>query len=459
MTQDHFLRQVLLSLTLVLALAGLSRAMTLPEAVEYAMENNRDLLMLRQSVTERQGMVLEARAEALPVVNLNGSAFRVRDPGFLNSTFGQELLKGGGIDNGEGPPIPLAAIMPKPQTFYDLAMTVNQPLFTWGKVTSAIKLARLGTREIDLRVEALRRDIAYQVTGAYYDLLLAEDAVAMYDKSLETQRRYLRQTRDYFEVGDATRLDVLRAESQLASTEPDLVQARNERDQARKRLNFLLGRPLDEPVEAGQTSVLEDYQPPALDSVITTAIAERPDLKQLDIQVRMYEETIDVREADFRPSVDLAGSFGYSTIRTDNIFDRNFESWRIAVQFTVPIFDGFRNRGVVMQTQALKDQKQIEADKLAEQIVLDARQSRDATATAVQVYQARKVSLESAEEEERVTSDQHEQGLVTLFELLESNRRTIEARNDYLRARYDMMLQIAALKRVMGTPVSRLFEL
>ena len=45
--------------------------------------------------------------------------------------------------------------------------------------------------------------------------------------ALEVQERYLKQTRDYFDVGDATRLDVLRAEAALASTRPDLLQARN----------------------------------------------------------------------------------------------------------------------------------------------------------------------------------------------------------------------------------------
>ncbi|HLA40680.1 MAG TPA: TolC family protein, partial [Candidatus Glassbacteria bacterium] len=60
-------------------------------------------------------------------------------------------------------------------------------------------------------------------------------------------------------------------------------------------------------------------------------------------------------------------------------------------------------------------------------------------------------------EEERVTGDQHEQGLITLFELLEANRRALEARVDYLRSRYDLLRRIANLKLVMGLPVEELF--
>ena len=74
-------------------------------------------------------------------------------------------------------------------------------------MSNAIKLANLGISEVDLLLETTRQEVAYQVTGAYYDLLQAEETVAVYEKSIEVQQRYLTQTKDFMEVGDATRLD------------------------------------------------------------------------------------------------------------------------------------------------------------------------------------------------------------------------------------------------------------
>ncbi|MBN2289425.1 MAG: TolC family protein [Candidatus Glassbacteria bacterium] len=447
---------ILLAVLAAAAFPPAAGAMTLDEAVAYAMDHNRDILSVREQITQRKGQVTEARADAFPEVNLALSGYRVRDPGFLNSTFGQSLLKGGGTGEDDFP-IPIEAIMPKPQTFYVSTLNLHQPLFTWGKVSNAVKLANLGIDEVDLQLETTRQDVAFQVTGAYYDVLLAGEKVTVYEKSIEVQQRYLKQTRDYLEVGDATRLDLLRAESQLAATEPGLLQARHNLVQARKNLNFLLGRPLDTELSAVPVDDPANLSAPGLDSVAGQALAARPDLRRLDVQTEMYGKTINVFKADYRPRVDLNASYGFSTIDTRNQLDRDYEAWRVAVEVSVPVFDGFRNRGIVRQYKSQQVQKEIETAALSERIRLEARQAIDAFISAVEVFKARQVALSSAEEQERVTADMYEQGLATSYELLDSNQKTIQARTDYLDSRYNLLLQRAALKKVMGTPVEKLF--
>jgi outer membrane protein len=448
------LRPVLFMLFLCLPLPA-ARAMTVAEAVDYAMQHNRDILTMQEQVSERKSLVLQARSEALPQVNFAASSYRMRDPGFLNSTFGQQILRGG--TGSESFPIPIEAILPRPQTFYDMNMSFSQPVYTWGKVSNAIQLAHLGISDIGLRLENARQGVAFQVTGSYYNVLLAEETIAMYEKSLEVRRRYLKQTQDFFDVGDATRLDMLRAEAALAASEPGLLEARHSLVQARKRLNFQLGRSLDEELATSALDLDENFKVPALDSVITVAISQRPDLKQLKTQVDMLDKTVNVFKADYRPQVNLTGHFGFSTIDTRDLGDPNYESWRVALEVKVPIFDGFRNRGIVRQYRSQQTQKEIESQTLGEQIRLESLETIDACASALEVYQAQKIALQSAEEEERVTSDNYEQGLVTLYELLDSNRRAVEARKNYISARYNLLQQIAALKRVMGVPVESLF--
>ena len=444
-----------LPLILLLLFCSPARPMTIKEAVSYAMEHNRDILTVREQITERKGQVLEARSDALPQLNLNMNSYRVRDPGFLNSTFGQQILHGGGGSSDF--PIPIEAILPRPQTFYELVMNVSQPIFTWGKVSNAVSLAKLGIQDVNLSLESARQNVAYQVSSAYYDVLVAVETIAMYEKALETQKRYLQQTRDFLEVGDGTRLDILRAQSQLATTEPELLMARHSLVQAEKTLNFLLGRPLEEPLSTSPVEAVEDFEAPPLDSVVQVAVLNRPDLRQLNVEVDMYDKTVNVFKADFRPRMDLNGHYGFSTIRTGDIFDRNFESWRVSLVLSVPVFDGFKNRGVVMQYRSQKNRKEIESQKLAEQIRLQALQTLDACTSAAEVYRGREISLESSEEEERVTADQFDQGLVTLYELLDSNRRALLARSRSIDGRYGLLRQIADLKRAMGIPVDELF--
>ncbi len=451
----HSVRAVAVLLAVALLNYSDVAAMTLPEALQYAMEHNRNILAARQDIVEREGQVIEARASAFPQLDLMMQGYRVRDPGFLNSTFGQELLKGGGGANDFG--IPLEAILPKPQTFYEMTLNFSQPLFTWGKVSNAMKVARLGRREMDLALKDVRRQVAFEVTSAYYDTQLAGESIEIYKQAIKTQQRYLKQTRDFFEVGDGTRLAVLRAESQLARTQPDLLAAENQLVQSRKQLNFLLGRNLDADFLAVEIDSQDEFNVPQLDSVSAAAANLRPDLKAMDTSVQFFDKTINVFKADFRPRADLRGYYGYSTIKTDDLLDRNFESWRVALEISVPIFDGLRNRGVIKQYTALRDRRRIERNQLDETIRLEARQAIDAVHNSRQIYDARIRGLASSEEEERVARDQFEQSLITMYELMDSNRRAIEARTGMLGARFNFLRKIAELKKVMGIPVSKLF--
>ncbi len=448
-------KAVALLLAAALLNSGGLSAMTIREALEFAMEHNRDILAASQDIVERDGQVIEARADAFPQLNLALQGYRLRDPGLLNSTFGQELLKGGGgeIDMG----FPIEALMPKPQTYYEMVLNFSQPLFTWGKVSNAMKVARLGRREMDLALQDTRRRVAYEVTSAYYDVLLAEESIEIYRQAIETQQRYLKQTRDFFDVGDGTRLEVLRAESQLARTRPDLLAADNELVQSRKRLNFVLGRQLDARLSTVAIDSPGDFSVPTLDSVSAAAISLRPDLKAMDVSVRFYDKTINVFKADFRPRADLRGYYGFSTINTADLLDRNFESWRVALEISIPVFDGLRNRGVVKQYTARRDRRRIERNRLDESIRLETRQVVDAVQSSREIYEARIRELASSEEEERVARDQFEQNMLTMYELMDSNRRTIEARTGMLAARYEYLRRIAELKKVVGVAVQDLF--
>jgi len=66
--------------------------------------------------------------------------------------------------------------------------------------------------------------------------------------------------------------------------------------------------------------------------------------------------------------------------------------------------------------------------------------------------------MATAEEAERVTAETYEQDLATSYELLDSNQKAIQARTEFLKARYNLLLQIAALKKILGTPVDELFS-
>jgi hypothetical protein len=107
-------------------------ALTLEEAVALALERNQQVLIARTQSDVLRGRYREVRAQALPSLTFNSSALRWRDPSFLNSSSFDKI-----------PADFRNALQVTPANLLDYNVSVSQPLYTSGKVGTALKLASL----------------------------------------------------------------------------------------------------------------------------------------------------------------------------------------------------------------------------------------------------------------------------------------------------------------------------
>lgn len=136
-------------------------ALTLEEAVALAVERNQQVLIARAQADILKGRYREVRAQALPMINLNGSALRWRDPSFLNSSSFDKI-----------PAEFRNALQVTPANLFDYNINVSQPLYTSGKVGTALKLASLETEGVGVDRARVEQDIRLRVIRAFYDLIL-----------------------------------------------------------------------------------------------------------------------------------------------------------------------------------------------------------------------------------------------------------------------------------------------
>src|SRR5690606_13566551 len=110
--------------------------------------------------------------------------------------------------------------------------------------------------------ELALQDLMLQVEQAYYDVLKADLALDLAERTLAQSRGQLESTRARFEQGMLSHVDVLAAEMQVANAEVELNRARATVATSRMAFNRLLGRDLDAPV-----TLVDDlaYEPLELD--------------------------------------------------------------------------------------------------------------------------------------------------------------------------------------------------
>src|SRR5207248_2923609 len=153
----------LVFLSVVCLYAEEEPALTLEEAARLAMERHPDVGKARAQADALKGKIREVRSQALPEVKIVSNAMRWRDPSLLNAS---------GLDKF---PVELrSALVPSAVNIFDYAVTVKQPLFTQGKVGTALRLASIEAEGSLSEIDRARQDVALNAVKAFYDLLWAE---------------------------------------------------------------------------------------------------------------------------------------------------------------------------------------------------------------------------------------------------------------------------------------------
>ena len=146
----------------------------------------------------------------------------MRDPSLLNAS---------GLD--KFPAELRNALIPSPVDLFDYSISLKQPLYTAGKVGTALRLASIEAEGSQLDIDRARQNLAVEVVRAFQALLWAERYEKLVVETQEQKTRHAEMARLRFRNGVATEVDVLRSEVAVANGRPDLVRARNAIRQAR----------------------------------------------------------------------------------------------------------------------------------------------------------------------------------------------------------------------------------
>ena len=127
------------------------------------MDRHQDVGKARAAADALSGKVREVRAQALPEVHLVSNALRWRDPAFLNAA---------GLD--KFPPELLSALTPFAVNLFDYSVTVKQPLYTQGKIGTALRLASIEAESALTEIDRARQDVAIAAVRAFYAMYWTE---------------------------------------------------------------------------------------------------------------------------------------------------------------------------------------------------------------------------------------------------------------------------------------------
>jgi outer membrane protein TolC len=335
----------------------------------------------------------------------------------------------------------------RPQWTWSVGVTLAQPIGALWTIHEANVLAKLGIDVAEIKRKAARRDVAFQVTEAYYRLLQAKRMAEVAEKSVEQVTAQVKRAHTFFDQGAVARNDVLRAELGLAAAQQRLIQAKGGVTLARGRLATVMGRspesdidPVDVPGEPGVEA------PSPAGRAEQVAVEQRLELKEIAAHIDQATAGVRMSKSKLLPQVNAVGNY---TRQTASLLGLP-KSWFIGATASWDIWEGGSTYYGIDESKAQLAQA-LEARRKAEDMIrLDVRSAHVGVTTAAEALEVSHRAVEQAEENFRIEQKRYEGTSNTSFDVLDAETQLTTARGQHQAAIYDYFIAKSNLARATG---------
>jgi len=410
--------------------------LTLEDSIRLALSQNPNYLAAEEKVETARAQVREAAASFFPSLNAQGlqtldeKLFVLEFPSFIP---GQ-------------PPQRFSIDFTKD---YQFSLSLSLPIFTSGRLTSGFKQAKYNHLSTEEGVRQSKQMTVFNTKQAFYSCLLAKDFVKVAEEAVEVAEKHYKNVKSLYEVGMASKFDLLRSEVQVANLKPQLIRARNSLKIAELALKTLLGLDLSQPVEIKGELAYEPFEPD-LEESISKALFNRPEVSQVRYQREMAGEMLKMARASNLPTIALAGTYNFWADNL-NFKKDNWQSYyTVNLGFSIPIFNGFATSARVAQSKAMIKEIELADKGLQDMIRFEVRQALLKLNEAHESLLSQEKNVEQAQESLRIAELNFSEGMATTLDVSSAQAALSQAKTNYSQALYDYVISRAQLEKAMG---------
>jgi outer membrane protein TolC len=289
----------------------------------------------------------------------------------------------------------------------------------------------------------------FNVKKAFYGVLLARTFVEVSEEAAGLAGKHLKNVKAMFDVGMASKFELLRSEVQASNLKPPLIRARNGLRAAELALKTLLGLDLRQTVEfKGELSFRELEVDAGASSA--QALANRPELEQLRFQRMIADEMLRTAKASSLPTLALGAQYNLWS-NTFAFTGGHWESYySVNLVLSVPIFNGFVNAAKVGETKAVLKQLDYSQKGLAGRVKFEVEQAVLNLGQARETLLSQEKNVEEAREAVRIAELNFAEGIATTLDVSSAQVALTQAKTNYSQALYDYALAAAELEKAVG---------
>jgi len=428
-------------LLMLLLSAGGAEPLKLDQALakKLLFENNREILLASQTVSEAEGKLMEASAGYLPKLSLSGSY------NYLSKIPVIEMSL----------PVGLTTINKTIQTGagdnWLFKASLNQTLFDWGRMFLAPEVSGKALEAAKLEMEEVKTRSLLALNQAFYSVLLSKKVFETNQELLKLSEENAKQAASRLQAGTGSSFDLLRAKVRVSNVKPLVSKSRNNCELAEQNLKNLLGLPLSRELKIeGELKGGADLDFKALkfEAALQQALAERAELKKVKIKREILQKALALTATADKPLLTGTLSYNYQNPYFSQL--AWVDNWNAGLFLSVPLFDGFSTAGKLKQAEAAVRASEIVIIQAENFIELEVKQAVLNMNEAGERILSQGESVKQAEEYYKIAETSYNSGVTTNYDVMDAHQSLLTAKTAYLQALYDLTVAKAAYLKAVG---------
>ncbi|MFA5058691.1 MAG: efflux transporter outer membrane subunit, partial [Opitutaceae bacterium] len=308
--------------------------------------------------------------------------------------------------------------------------------------------------ELYLATEEAQRAVVIsliqQVANTYLRERELDERVDIAQQTLATREESYRITKRRYEMGTASKLDAVEAETLLNQARADLPVLQRQRDQTRNVLTLLVGIPLVDSGTQPLSQIESGFVREISAGLPSDLLLNRPDILAAEHRLKAANANIGAARAAFFPRIVLTGGVGTASAELSGLFGAGSGFWSFAPSLTLPIFEGGRNLANLDVSEARRNLAVAEYERTIQgafREVADALADRRWLTEQIAAQQA---TVAAQVERARLAGLRYQRGVAPFLEFLDAERDRFVAEQALVQARRSLLSSSVTLYAALG---------
>ncbi|MCP4632788.1 MAG: TolC family protein [candidate division Zixibacteria bacterium] len=427
---------------LLLSVFVSAETLTLDQSIDLALKNHPNVISAKGNVKTANAGVWNAYGNFLPRVSASGGVSETHGWWYADSLMADPSDYNTGVLN---------KWYKSSSKNYSLGVSANMTLFNGGQNIFNLLGAKANKSYFNNMSEMTQQDLILEVKRQYFNYLAAIKTKEMREESVKHGEEGLKLAESKFEVGSASKSDVLKAKVQYGLDKINYIDAENAIENARSYLIWMIGLDINSDADFSPEYSTKEYNGIEGDA-LNFGLSNYPGLLAAENNVSKAKQGVRSAWGRFLPTVGVSLSKTYSNSRWSEVkeFSNYDGSWTIGTTVSLPIFENFSRKYAVSSAKVTLNNARAGLFYEKNNVTRKVKEAFRNMNRSKEMLEVANETEASALEDMSLTQEKYDLGAATILELLDARVSLIRAQNNKIQSEFDYNIAVATLENAMG---------